>query len=44
MKEIINELNSIGVHIERTQMMRRERDRPFDEYGKEQAEDEDSES
>lgn len=41
-KEILNELNSLGVHIERTQMMRRERDRPFNDYGKEQIEDEDS--
>lgn len=33
-KDILYELNAIGIHVERTQMMNRERDRPFDEFGK----------
>lgn len=34
-KNILYELNTIDIHIERTQMMNRERDRPFDDFGKE---------
>jgi DNA-binding Lrp family transcriptional regulator len=42
-ERMISSLNSLGVNIERIQMVRRERDQPVDQYGKEATDEEESE-